>query len=322
MKRTSSFLRFVCVLLLAFVFVFGVTIIHVEAETVENSTQNSADLSEDSSSEEFVEEEKKEEIFTSCYVYKESEESEIKFIFLNDTDVQCVLFLNGEELATINAIYQRVGNVVDVYAADDYLGAFELLADGTAKKSYAWEDEEEAIEDSVNNEDSSDDIPNVTKTDDDEEYDLKPIILAGIVSIVGCLLLYAIFKGKIDGIIKDVNFVIEWFKNKEEDLSSEEVSLKEYKDSLVKAVVSNEEVKKLLEKAYEQNEEEYETLKSAIVNTAETVVSMYEKRAAVIAKQYEQIKGILVKLATGNADLVRNGLADEIIQMVENDKGE
>jgi hypothetical protein len=50
------------------------------------------------------------------------------------------MFVEGVEVGTLNATYQRVDNIVDIYVLDEWFGAFKLKGDGTATDVSWWKE--------------------------------------------------------------------------------------------------------------------------------------------------------------------------------------
>ena len=87
------------------------------------------------------------------------------------------------------------------------------------------------------------------------------------------------------------------------------------------------EIKALLQQAYENNKAQYLAFKQAIEDAVKTAADMvstmktnFEANAAEIQKQYEQIREILIKMVVGDAELVRKGIADDIVKALEKKK--
>ena len=169
-----------------------------------------------------------------------------------------------------------------------------------------------------------------------EDKDKQTVIssaICGVVGLTGTAVLCLIFSGKFTSVKKIFESIVSFFTEKKEELATEEVELKKikedlstFKSDLMSAISSNDQIKTLLEQSYENNKAEYEMLRSVIKETVNTAVDMvkemkgcYENRALVLEKQFVQIKTILVKIATGSSELVRQGLADDIVKMLEKD---
>ncbi|MBQ9113911.1 MAG: hypothetical protein IJY05_03205 [Clostridia bacterium] len=165
-----------------------------------------------------------------------------------------------------------------------------------------------------------------TVSEDEEVKDITLPVVCGVTGLSGVALLFLLFKGKLKKIGKAFDAVVSWFTKKQEEVTTEELDLKKIEQSFASAVSSNEEVKTLLQQAYERNKEEYDALCRIIKETVTEAVRMveemkacYDKKSEVFAKQYEQIKTILIKIATGSAELVRHGVADEVVKLIEKD---
>ena len=87
------------------------------------------------------------------------------------------------------------------------------------------------------------------------------------------------------------------------------MSLKEYKEKIIAAVSSNEEIKNALEDAYNSNKEQYGLLQKDIAS----FIDLLLKKTSIVQKQYDQIREILIKIVIGTPELIRNGIADEIV---------
>lgn len=184
---------------------------------------------------------------------------------------------------------------------------------------------QESVEDEevVGNEENVEDSSN---EDEELERVLLPTI-CGIVGLVGTAALYLLFSGKLGSLKKIFDSLVGWFTKKQEELANEEIDLKKFKEDLTVAVKSNEEIKGLLREAYESNKEQYQQFTGLIEKTARTVIEECAKtihettqREKIIQEQYERIKSVLLKMAAGNSELVRTGIADDIIKELEEGK--
>lgn len=181
----------------------------------------------------------------------------------------------------------------------------------------------EMVETPENTDDTTLDEPS------DEKESVKDItlpVLCGVTGLSGVALLYLLFKGKLKKIGTAFESIVSWFREKKEEVTTEELDLKKIEQEFASAVETNETVKELLQQAYERNREEYDTLCCMIKETMTTAVDMvgemkacYENRATTLERQYEQIKTILRKITAGSSELVRRGVADEVVELIEND---
>ena len=173
-------------------------------------------------------------------------------------------------------------------------------------------------------------IPDTEAIIPSEKEDINTVLLpvvCGIVGLLGSCLLFLVFRGKLDKLKKAFSDIVSWFTKKKEELATEEIDLKKFKNDLTEAVSSNEEIKALLQQAYENNKAQYLAFKQAIEDAVKTAADMvstmktnFEANAAEIQKQYEQIREILIKMVVGDAELVRKGIADDIVKAFEKKK--
>ena len=130
--------------------------------------------------------------YTASYYCQTSENASVRLDFIDESNVKITLFLEEVEMGTLNATYQRVDNIVDVYLANEWFGKFKLKGDGTATDVSWWEDYyEEDIETSVEDEISG--ILDKYKTEDGFDFwaifqDAKTWVIALTGSIGGMLL--------------------------------------------------------------------------------------------------------------------------------------
>lgn len=89
--------------------------------------------------------------YMASYYAQTSETDGVRLDFIDESNVKCVMFVEGVEVGTLNATYQRVDNIVDIYVLDEWFGAFKLNGDGTASDVSWWEDYYEDPEESVGN---------------------------------------------------------------------------------------------------------------------------------------------------------------------------
>ena len=181
--------------------------------------------------------------------------------------------------------------------------------------------DEETPETDENGEITSDTVP-----EDEEIKDITLPVICGVTGLSGVALLFLLFKGKLKKIGKAFDGIVSWFKKKKEEVTTEEIDLKKIEQAFADAVNSNKEVKALLEQAYARNKEEYDALCGMIKETITTATDMvgemkscYEKSAETLEMQYKQIKTILRKIVTGSSELVRHGVADEVVKLIEDD---
>ena len=130
-----------CSCAVAFGFVF--TPVSVSAEEVTKATEIEAEISGKTEENGAVEEtpEAEDDVVGLSYYVTVSEEKRVRLDFLDLSNVNCVMFLDGIEVATVRASYTKLKNVVDIYAMDDYWGTFRLNADGTATEIFNQETE-------------------------------------------------------------------------------------------------------------------------------------------------------------------------------------
>lgn len=188
---------------------------------------------------------------------------------------------------------------------------------------------EVSASDSVTDEevvDSVEKVENYSNEDEELERVLLPTI-CGIVGLAGTAALYLLFSGKLGSLKKIFNSLVGWFTEKKEELANEEIDLKKFKEDLTVAVKSNEEVKALLAESFESNKEQYQKFVGLIEKTAQKVFeecakTLHEasKQEEIVQAQYERIKSVLLKMAAGNSELVRTGIADDIIKELEENK--
>ena len=158
-----------------------------------------------------------------------------------------------------------------------------------------------------------------------EKY-LQPLICAagGFGGTLMVILWAVFFFGKATKAFKGL---VSWWKDKKEELANDGIDLAKIRDSVAAAVASNDEVKTALQALSEQNKEECKAFLSAVntaidaaTNLVNTAESACEKRVALCEKEYQQIKEILILVATGNSELIRRGIADEIVKKFTEEK--
>ena len=174
----------------------------------------------------------------------------------------------------------------------------------TPEISAEIETSEEVVEDSESVENSEDiGVKEENSVEDTNEVVLP--VICGIAGIVGCALI-ALIVGKNWSKIKgSFDAIIEWFKNKKEAITNEELDLAEIKSRISDYIKSNEELKALLDRAYKKNAEEFEKFAALIKETVRTVLGEYEK-----------IKKALLLITQGEAELVQRGVADEVLKLL------
>lgn len=166
------------------------------------------------------------------------------------------------------------------------------------------ETSEEVSEESANVENSEDIEAKEENAVEDTNEVVLPVI-CGIAGIVGCALI-ALIVGKNWSKIKgSFDAIIEWFKNKKEAITNEELDLAEIKSRISDYIKSNEELKALLDSAYKENAKEFERFAELIKETVSTVLGEYEK-----------IKKALLLITQGEAELVQRGVADEVLKLL------
>ena len=158
-----------------------------------------------------------------------------------------------------------------------------------------------------------------------EKY-LQPLICAagGLSGTAMVLLWFALLFKKGLKAFKEIR---SWWKDKKEELANDGIDLAKIRNEIVNAITSNEEVKAQLEELSRQNKEEYNAFLSAVntaIDSATKLVSAAEeaceKRVEICEKAYQQIKEILILIATGNSELIRRGIADEIVRKFMEEK--
>ena len=310
MKRISLILVVIAVSL---VFSFSPLLVSAEesATMLKNSLESVVD-EEVANSEEAVEFEPK------TYILEE-DGNKIELTLVDEKNAVAEMSIHDVPYATVYMYYEYLtADSISLYttADDSYFGDFNLYADGTMEEiAYVYipdDSGEESVETSMDEPEKEEDVNTI----------LLPVV-SGIVGLVGAGLLYLLFSGRLDKLKKAFSDIVSWFTKKKEELATEEVDLKKFKEDLTAAVCSNEEVKALLQQAYENNKEQYLAFKQAIADTVKLSTEMvgemkksFDIRAEEIEKQYSQIKEILIKMVAGNAELVRQGIADEIIKTV------
>ena len=242
----------------------------------------------------------------------------VRFTILENEKLQIDMYSSGELVATVNGQYDLVGNRLAVYAMNDWLGCFFLFSDGTAVEIIEEEEPPDTPIVDVSTEESA-----LEEVKDDSSEIISPIV-SGLAGLAGAALLYLAFSGKMGKLKEAFEGLLSWFKKKGEEIAAEEIDLKKIEEGFLQAVKSNEGVQKLLEEAQARSSEEYQAVLSAVTGLAkemsDTVLTMkavYEVRAEEIEKQYNQIKSVLIKIASGDANLVRRGVADEIVKELE-----
>lgn len=147
---------------------------------------------------------------------------------------------------------------------------------------------------------------------DENQWIVQPVV-SGAIGLIGTLLVQALFGGKLNGLATSFNTIVSWFKKKGEDLAQEEVDLKEYKSSLESAVESNKKVQENLESMKNDFDNGLDDITDKYNETQETI----KKHMEVVNGNYNTIKVVLMQMAAGNPDLIRNGTADDIIKQLE-----
>lgn len=132
---------------LALCFGFFLPVGYVSADEVSQTPKISAEIGAEShesveSVETPAESENVENLddYTASYYAQTGETEGVRLDFIDETNVKCVMFVEGVEVGTLNATYQRVDNIVDIYVFDEWFGAFRLNGDGTASDVSWWED--------------------------------------------------------------------------------------------------------------------------------------------------------------------------------------
>ena len=103
---------------------------------------------------------------------------------------------------------------------------------------------------------------------------------------------------------------MEGLKTKQEEVENEEETLKEIKKGVHDAY------KKLVE-LREKNSEEYAEILSAVKKLVSRVLNENEDTLKLTDEHYNMIMQILEMIAVGNSELVRKGVADDIVKKIE-----
>ena len=168
------------------------------AETSEITSVFDEETTESVSVEEDIETSVEDEItgnYTGSYYCQTSENEAVRLDFIDASNVKITLFLDDVEMGTLNATYQRVDNIVDVYLANEWFGAFKLKGDGTATDVSWWEDYYEEDKES----DENTPVLDKYKTEDGFDFwaifqDAKTWVIA-LVGSIGGMFLTAFFAG-------------------------------------------------------------------------------------------------------------------------------
>lgn len=274
---------------------------------------------ESAKSEEVIDSEETSEFEPKIYVLEE-DGNRIELTLIDEENAVAELSVHGVPLATVYMYYEYLTtDSISLYASgdDSYFGDFNLYTDGTmAGIDYAYSPDNSA-------DDSAESLVGEPTEERDHNTILLPVV-CGIVGLAGAGLLCLLLNGKLGKLKKAFSDIVSWFTKKKEELATEEIDLKKFKEDLTTAICSNKEIKAWLEKSYESNKEQYLVFKQAIEDTVKTATEMVSEikkdvvvRMEEFEKKYDQICGILVKMAAGNAELVRQGIADNIIKSLE-----
>ncbi len=309
MIRKKVFLTCVLSMLLAFIFGMLSPILVVadeNAETLENSLESVTDK-------EVIDSGETVEFTPVSYRYTEDETHVVMIDLIDEKNALLrAIERSGAaswELARVNAAYMLSTeyNRLWIFVEDELFAVFSIQEDKSLVDITPVPDD--TVED-----------PTEEPTEEDMNTILLPVV-SGIVGLAGAGVLYLLFSGRLDKLGKAFNEMLSWFTKKKEELETEEIDLKKFKEDLTAAVCSNEEVKALLQQAYENNKEQYIAFKQVIADTVKTSVEMvgemkasFDSRAEEIQKQYKQIREILIKMAAGMSELVRQGIADDIVK--------
>ena len=229
--------------------------------------------------------------YTASYYCQTSENESVRLDFIDESNVKITLFLEEVEMGTLNATYQRVDNIVDLYLANEWFGAFKLKGDGTAIDVSWWEDYYE--EDNETDEITGDFESVSPVIDEDFDKYLQPLICAaaGLGGTILIVLLVSWFlkkgKKKIDACLSQI-----------ETVSTE---LKKNYGAVLNLYAD-------VEKAYKELE-----------STPEKIMGVLD----LVSEHYCKIIEILGLISVGSSELVRKGVADEVTKKVEEviDKG-
>lgn len=251
----------------------------------------------------------------SSYYYTESEEKSIRFDFLDESNVSCVLLLNGEEVATVNATYNRIGgNVVEIYAMGDWMGTYRLNADGSAINiSYQYEEDEgiPAEGESIENSSVLDEETPVNEPIIDEDVDkfLQPI-LCGAAGLCGTLIVVVFVLVFLKKYGKEIKEFLKWLRERKLSFENEEKTLKTIDEHILSTYNKLEELR-------EKNGTEYAEVLKLVKDLISTVLKENADTLNMTDEHYHKIMKILEMLAVGNSELVRKGVADNIVKEIE-----
>lgn len=247
------------------------------------------------------------EFIPTSYKYvNEENENQIVMIDLQTDDFAVCRMIEksgdgSSEFARINANYTIQDNILTVTAVNgEHLGDFYIGADNQLTAIY-YEDEE--------SESKLTESAMVVRSEEDKLERILLPVLCGIAGLFGSMLLLLLLKGKLLELKKIFLSLVSWFKKEQMSLADEGIDLKEYKEKIIAAVSSNEEIKNALEDAYNSNKEQYGLLQK---DNASFIDLLLEK-TSIVQKQYDQIREILIKIVIGTPELIRNGIADEIV---------
>lgn len=158
---------------------------------------------------------------------------------------------------------------------------------------------------------------------ENNDWILTPVV-AGSAGIIGTIIIVAGFTGKLKQLVVAFNAIVSWFTKKREDMTEEEVDLKVYKENLEQAVLDNQTLRTEMRETAKQNREEYLLLVGKVDGVVDQITKQnneinkkHDEDLSKIKDEYVVIKQVLMKLAAANPDLIRMGVADEIVKQLE-----
>lgn len=247
--------------------------------------------------------------YTASYYAQTSETDGVRLDFIDETNVKCVMFVEGVEVGTLNATYQRVDNIVDIYVFDEWFGAFKLNGDGTATDVSWWEEYNKETPDEnppVLDEETQDGTPIIDK---DMDKFLQPI-LCGAAGLVGTLIVVAIVLFFLKKYGKEVKEFLKWLRERKVSFENEEKTLKTIDGHILSTYNKLEELR-------EKNGTEYAEVLKLVKDLISTVLKENADTHHITDEHYHKIMKILEMLAVGNSELVRKGVADNIVKEIE-----
>lgn len=148
---------------------------------------------------------------------------------------------------------------------------------------------------------------------DEDTKELVSPFISGFAGLAGAAMLFLAFSGHMGKLKSAFDGIVSWFQKKGEELVGDEIDIKKLQVGLQKAIESNAELKTALEALKGSQTETYENVMAAV----NSLVNSYEAREEEILREYKQIKDALIKLLAGDPTLVRSGVADETIKMLQ-----